>query len=165
MALACITYSPTLLNLGDDATCQLEFPSVILLFTESRDLTTYKSLVSIWCEIKYSYESYLWMVNWFDNPPLSRIRKEKLMVLFFGLQLTSCNLQCIKQSLLDLNLTWSNAGYVSFHTRVSPSARNFYYDHHALSALITKNDLWEYLETSVKQYPVFPHLHRYIYVM
>ena len=52
------------------------------------------------------------------------------MVLFFGLQLTSCNLQCIEKSLLDLNLTWSNAGYVSFHTKVSPSAIHFYYDHH-----------------------------------
>ena len=72
------------------------------------------SHLSIWCEIKYSYESYLWIVNWFDNPPLSRLCKEKLMVLFFGLQLTSCNSQCIKQSLLDLNLTWSNAWYVSF---------------------------------------------------
>ena len=51
------------------------------------------------------------------------------VTLFFGLQLTSCNLQCIEQSLLDLNLTWSNA-YVSFQTRVSPSARHFYYEHH-----------------------------------
>ena len=69
------------------------------------------------------------MVNWFDNPPLSRLCKEKLMVLFFGLQLTSCNLQCIEQSFLYLNLSWS-IGYVSFQTRVSPSARDFYYDHH-----------------------------------
>ena len=52
---------------------------------ESRYLTTYKSLeyLSIWCEIKYSYESYLWMVNWFDNPPLSRLRKEKTYGVVF----------------------------------------------------------------------------------
>ena len=60
------------------------------------------------------------------------------MVLFFGLQLTSFNLQCIEQSLLDLNLAWSN-GYVSFQTRVSPSARHFYYDHHKTGM----TDLWQ----------------------
>ena len=49
-------------------------------------LATYKSLeyLSIWCEMKYSYESYLWMVNWFDNPPLSRLRKEKTNGVVFG---------------------------------------------------------------------------------
>ena len=36
---------------------------------------------------------------------------------------------------------------------------------YALSALIMKNDLWKSLETSRKKCPVFPHLHRYIYVM
>ena len=35
----------------------------------------------------------------------------------------------------------------------------------ALSTLITKNVLWNSLETSGKKYPVFPHLHRYIYVI
>ena len=61
------------------------------------------------------------------------------MVLFFGLQLTSCNLQCIEQSLvIYLNLTWSN-GYVSFQTRVSPSGRHFYYDHHKTGMM----DLWQ----------------------
>ena len=60
------------------------------------------------------------------------------MVLFFGLQLTSCNLQCIGQSFLDLNLTWSN-GYVSFQTRVSPNARHFYYDHHKIGM----TNLWQ----------------------
>ena len=34
----------------------------------------------------------------------------------------------------------------------------------ALSALETKNDLGKSLDTSGKQYPVFPHFHRYIYV-
>ena len=60
------------------------------------------------------------------------------MVLFFGLQLTSCNLQCIEQSLLDLNLTQAN-GYVSFQTRVSLSARHFYYDDHKTGM----TDIWQ----------------------
>ena len=83
MAFACITDSPTSLNIKSWSekipACQLGFPSGIFLFTESPDLTTYKSLeyLSIWCEIKCSYESYLWMMNWFDIPPLWRIRKEK----------------------------------------------------------------------------------------
>ena len=52
------------------------------------------------------------------------------MVLAFGLQLTSWNLQCFEQSLaLDLKLTWSN-GYGSFQTKVSPNTIHFYYDHH-----------------------------------
>ena len=51
------------------------------------------------------------------------------MVLDFWLQLTSWNLQCIEQSLLDLKLTLSN-GYGCFQTKVSPSIRHFYYDHH-----------------------------------
>ena len=51
------------------------------------------------------------------------------MVLDFWLQLTSWNLQCIKQSLLDFKLTLSN-GYGCFQTKVSPSNRHFYYDHH-----------------------------------
>ena len=36
---------------------------------------------------------------------------------------------------------------------------------YAVSTLITKNDLRKSLETSVKQYLVFLHLHKYIYVM
>ena len=134
MTFACITDSPTSLNIKSWSekipAYQLGFPSGIFLFTESPDLTTYKSLeyLSIWCEIKCSYESYLWMVTWFDNPPLSRICKEKLMVLFFGLQLTSCNLQCIEQYFPDLNLTWSN-GSISFQTRVSPSEKKLYDNH------------------------------------
>ena len=36
---------------------------------------------------------------------------------------------------------------------------------YVLSALIPKNELWKYLETSGKQYPVFPHMHGYIYAM
>ena len=65
------------------------------------------------------------------------------MVLFFGLQITSCNLQCIEQSLLDLNLTWSN-GYVSFQSRVSPNARHFYYDHHKTGM----KDLWQHASST-----------------
>ena len=108
MALACIADSPTSLNIGLRG-CQPS-NSVIHLASScslSHLISQLTSHLSIWVyDVKLNAHMshiYGWWIDLTSLHCEGSVRK-KIMV-FFGLQLTSCNLQCIEKSLLNSSLT------------------------------------------------------------